>query len=95
MPVHQENDRTAEPARTRNEVLAEKAKHLLREGNVRRIVVRDSRERTVLDIPVNAGLVAAVLAPAVAAAGAIAAIVGPWSIEVEHRDDNTPEERAS
>lgn len=82
-----------EAARARSEILAEKAKQLIREGNARRIVVKDTQGHTVLDVPVNAGVIAAALAPVMTAAGAIAALAGPWSIKVERRDNPAPEEK--
>jgi len=55
---------------------------LIREGNVRRIVVRDDKGRTVLDLPLTVGLVAVVMAPMITMAGAAIGLVGGWSIEV-------------
>ncbi|EME55117.1 ubiquitin-associated- domain-containing protein [Amycolatopsis decaplanina DSM 44594] len=81
--------------RAGREVFTEKVRRLAREGNVRRIVVKDTEDRVVLDVPVNAGLVAAVLAPVVTAAGAIAALAGPWSIAIERRGGPTAEEGPS
>ncbi|QXV56437.1 DUF4342 domain-containing protein [Amycolatopsis sp. TNS106] len=78
-----------------SEVFTEKVHRLVREGNARRIVVKDTQERVILDVPVNAGLVAAVFAPVVTAAGAITALAGPWSIAVERRGDPAPEEKPS
>ncbi len=68
--------------------LKEKVKELLREGNVRRIVIRNSEGRTVLDMPVTAGVVGVALLPFLAAIGTIAALASDFSITVE-RDTGT------
>ncbi|TQM78745.1 uncharacterized protein DUF4342 [Saccharothrix saharensis] len=65
------------------EALADKVKQLVHEGNTRRVVVRNAEGEPVLDIPVTAGVVAAVAAPVVTAVAALAALAGPWSLGVE------------
>lgn len=68
------------------QALFDKINELVRQGNVRRIVVTDRTGRKVLDLPVNAGVVAALLAPMLTAAGAALALAGGWHITVEHTD---------
>lgn len=63
-----------------------KVKELLHEGNVRKIIVRDDEGHVLLEIPVTAGLVGVVLAPWLAAVGAIAALVTRCNISVERRE---------
>ncbi|MFE9749548.1 DUF4342 domain-containing protein [Saccharothrix saharensis] len=69
------------------EALTEKVKQLVHEGNTRRVVVRNAKGEPVLDIPVTAGVVAAVAAPVVTAVAAFAALAGPWSLGVERFPD--------
>jgi len=57
-------------------------KRLVHEGNVRRILIKDEQGNRLLEIPVNIGIIGAVLAPWLAALGAIAAIVTKCTIEV-------------
>ncbi len=66
--------------------LVKKVKTLLHEGNVRRIIVRDEQGKVLLEIPVTAGLIGAVLAPWLAAVGAIAALVSRCNISVERKE---------
>ena len=73
--------------------LADRIDRLVREGNVRRIVVHDRTGRTVLDVPVLAGLVAAVFAPMITAASAGLALAGGWRLEVERTEPMVVEER--
>ncbi|MDR3470621.1 MAG: DUF4342 domain-containing protein [Devosia sp.] len=67
-----------------DQLLAE-VKRLLAEGNVRRISVKQG-ERTVAEFPLTVGVAGVVLAPWLAAIGAIAALVTDCSIEVERVD---------
>lgn len=66
--------------------LLDKVDELVRQGNVRRIVVCAASGRKVLDVPVTAGVVAAVFAPVLMAAGAALALAGGWTIQVEHTE---------
>jgi uncharacterized protein DUF4342 len=68
--------------------LVEKVRELLHEGNVRRITVKDTDGKTVLEMPVTVGVFGFLAAPTMAAIGAFAAIAADYSIEVE-RDSPT------
>jgi hypothetical protein len=63
--------------------LVQKVKELVHEGNVRRIVIKDADDRPVIEVPVTVGVVGVLVAPALAAIGALAAITADYSIEVE------------
>jgi hypothetical protein len=78
-------------SRLRGEALVEKVKELIHEGNVRRLILKNDKGHTVLEVPVTAGVVAAVAAPVVTAIGAVAAIASEWTIEVERREGTPPE----
>jgi hypothetical protein len=65
------------------EDIADKLKRLVEEGNVRRILVKSKDGRTIADFPLTVGVVGAVLVPALAAIGAIVALVQECSIVVE------------
>ena len=69
-----------------SEDLVKTVKNLIHEGNVRKIIVRDEQGRTLLELPVTAGVVGAVLAPWLAALGAIAALVSHCTISVERKE---------
>ena len=68
--------------------LVKRVKELIHEGNVRRVVVKQG-ERTVVEFPVTVGVVGALVAPALAALGAVAALLSECTIEVE-RETATP-----
>lgn len=60
-----------------------KVKELIAEGNIRRVSVKDKEGKTVLELPLTVGVVGAVLSPALAAVGAVAALLTECTISVE------------
>lgn len=62
--------------------IGEKLKALVHEGNVRRIIVRKD-DNVIAEFPLTAAVVGAVIAPVLAAIGAIAALATNCTIEVE------------
>lgn len=64
-------------------------KSIIREGNVRRIVLRNSQGRTLLDMPLAAGLAGVLLAPFWIAVGGVVALATDFTILVE-RDPDLP-----
>ena len=64
------------------EQMVDAVKRVLHEGNVRRIVIKQEG-RTVAEFPLTVGVVGAVVAPILAAVGALAAVLTECSIEVE------------
>ena len=75
-----------ETFKTESENVIEKIKALIHEGNVRRIVIQHGG-RTVAEFPVTAGVLGAVLAPVLAAIGAIIALLKDCTIQVERVDE--------
>jgi len=65
------------------EELLKKVKELIREGNIRKITIKDKKGKTLIVLPLTIGVVGAVLAPPLAAVGAIAALVAECTITVE------------
>jgi hypothetical protein len=62
--------------------ILDKLADLLREGNVRRVVV-EQQGRTVAEFPLTAGVVGAVVAPTLAAVGAVIALLQDCTIHIE------------
>jgi hypothetical protein len=75
----------AESMKVQGKELAAKVKELIHEGSVRRIVVKNAEGHTVMEIPVTAGVIAAVALPIVTAVGALAALANDWKIEVHRK----------
>jgi hypothetical protein len=78
-----------EEFRVKGEELIAKVKELVREGNVRRIIIDNEQGKTLIEIPMTIGVVGALLLPVLAAIGAIAAVVTNCTIRVERRE-STP-----
>jgi hypothetical protein len=71
-----------ESFKAEGENVVEKVKQIVHEGNVRRVVVKQN-DRIVAEFPLTAGVVGAVLAPVLAAIGALVALMKDCTIEVE------------
>ncbi len=89
-PVKQERTWSEEVVVAGNQ-LVDRVKQLVAEGNVRRLIIRKSDGESLLEIPLTAGVavggVVTVMAPVLAALGALAALLAEFRIEVEHIGD--------
>ena len=72
--------------------LVDKVRELIHEGNVQRIVVKDEDGHTFLEIPVAVAAVGAIVAPLLAAIGAISALVAKFTIVVVRSEVKAPED---
>lgn len=68
------------------EDLLKRVKELINEGNVRRLSIKNKDGRVLVEFPLTIGAVAALLAPALAAVGAIAALLTECTIVVEREE---------
>ena len=68
-------------------------KAVLREGNIRRVRVRQG-DRTIAEFPLTAGVVGALVAPMLAAIGALIALANDCSIDVEREQSAADSPRA-
>jgi len=80
-----ENFRTEEFKVEGEKVLA-KIKELIHEGNIRKVIIKDKDGKTLMEIPVTFGVVGVLLAPQLAAIGAIAALLTEATIVVEKNE---------
>lgn len=65
------------------ENLLKKVKELIKEGNIRKITIKDKGGKEIVAFPLTFGVVGAVIAPVLAAIGAMAALIGECTISVE------------
>jgi len=72
-----------EEFRVNGEELLAKIKELIHEGNIRRIIIKNRDGKTMIEFPLTIGVVGAVLAPTLAAVGAVAALIGEATVVVE------------
>jgi len=77
-----------EEFRINGDELLGRVKQLIAEGNVRRLIIKDKEGKTIIEIPLTIGIVGIVLAPVLAAVGAIAALVTECTILVERDAKN-------
>lgn len=63
--------------------LVKKVKELIHEGNVRKITIKNKEGKDIVVFPLTFGVIGAVVAPMLAAVGAIAALMSECSITVE------------
>jgi hypothetical protein len=75
-----------EEFRVEGEKLIAKIKELIHEGTIRRIIIKDKEGKTVMEIPMTFGVVGVLIAPQLAAIGAIAALLSEATVVVEKAD---------
>ena len=75
-----------EEFRVEGEKLIGKIKEVIHEGNIRRIIIKDKEGKTVLEIPMTFGVVGALIAPQLAAIGAIAALLTEATVVIEKEE---------
>lgn len=69
------------------EKLLSRIRELVHEGNVRRIILKNDDDKTIIEIPLTLGVVGALLLPVWVAIGAIAALAADYTLEVEKVED--------
>ena len=78
-----------EEFKVRGEDLLGKARELIHEGNVRRLMIINDEGKTLIEVPLTIGVIGAVLLPVWAAIGAIAAVVTDCTIRVEKSEEES------
>ena len=74
-----------EKYKVKGEDLLAKIKDLIKEGNIRRITISDKKGKELITFPLTLGVIGAVIAPVLAAIGAIAALVTECTLTVERK----------
>ena len=67
--------------------VVEKIKELVKEGNVRRVILKNEKGKTLVEFPLTVGVVGVALLPIWAAIGTIAALVAKLTIVVEKTEE--------
>ena len=80
--------------------LVDRTKELIEEGNVRRLIIRNQEDEVLMEVPLTAGVVVGgavtIVAPVLAALGALAALLTRVKIEVVRtKQDGTEDDRSS
>ena len=76
-------DKFFEQFKVHSKDLGDKVAQLIHEGNVRRIIIKDERGHVFMEIPLTVATIGVVVAPILAAVGAIATVVSKFEIVVE------------
>jgi hypothetical protein len=79
MPTHTEEHKVS------GEGLVAKVKELVREGNVRRVRVKNDEGRVLFEFPLTVGVVGVALMPVWVALGAVAALAADYTVEIERK----------
>ena len=80
-----------ESFKAEGETFADKIKSVIHEGNIRRVVVQH-QGRTIAEFPLTAGVIGTVLAPVLAAVGALVALLKDCTIQIERAADEPEKE---
>ena len=68
------------------EKLVDRVKELVKEGNARRIIVKNMEGHTLMEIPLTMGIAGAMFLPVLVALGAIAALASHYTLVVEKKE---------
>jgi len=80
--------KTTEEFKVSGEEVVAKIKQLIKAGNIRRITLKNDEGKSIMEIPLTFALVGAVIAPVLAAVGAMAALLTKCTIVVERTNHN-------
>jgi hypothetical protein len=83
--IYMTSKKKTETFTIKGEELLRKVKELIKEGNVRQITITDIKGKILVVLPLTVGVVGAVIAPVLAAVGALAALVTECTISVERK----------
>ncbi len=72
--------------KVKGEEMLRKIKEIVHEGNVRRIIIKDDKGETYVEIPLTVGVVGALFLPVLAAVGALAALASNFTLQVVRRE---------
>jgi hypothetical protein len=79
--------------------LVERTKELINEGNVRRLIIRNQDDEVLLEVPLTTGVavggVVTLVAPVLAALGALAALLTHVKVEIVRKRRNESDEEDS
>lgn len=75
-----------ESFKVNGEELLKKFKQLVKEGNIRKITIKDKFGKSLVVFPLTIGVIGTLIAPVLAAVGAIAALISECTITVERED---------
>jgi len=84
MTAKKQNENTEE-FKVKSSDLLKKVQDVIKEGNARRIIIKNEKDEVIVEFPLTIGAIGIILAPLFAAIGAIAAIATNCTLVVEKR----------
>lgn len=81
-----QNNEKQEEFKVSGDTLVKKIKEIIKEGNARRIILKNEKQEVIMEIPLTFAVVGTVLAPILAAVGALAALITECSITVIRKE---------
>jgi hypothetical protein len=84
-PMTTSNTGSTEEHTVSSDKLLDKVKQIVREGNARKITLKNESGKVLMEIPLTIGIASVVLIPVWVAIGTIAALAGRYTIVVEKR----------
>ena len=86
---HRRMEKIYEELKVLGKDLADKVASLIHEGNVRRLIIKDDKGHTFMEIPLTFAAIGAIVAPLLAAVGALASMAAHFTIGVERTGEPT------
>ena len=78
-----ESKTTTEQLKGTGQTLVKQLKRIIKEGNVRKVIVKDKKGKSIAEFPLTIGVIGTALVPVLAAVGAIIALVAECTITIE------------
>ena len=78
-------DNKKEEFKVSGEDITEKIKEIIKEGNARKIIIKNENGESVAEFPLTVGAIGTLIAPILAAVGAMAALLTKCTIVVEKK----------
>lgn len=82
MPTKKSENPKTEQFKMYGHELLSKVKELIKKGNIERLIIKNEKGKTVMEVPMTVAFVGAVAAPMIAAVGAVAALLNKCTLEV-------------
>ena len=82
MPSKKSENPKTEQFKMYGHELLSKVKELIKKGNIERLIIKNEKGKTVMEVPMTVAFVGAVAAPMIAAVGAVAALLNKCTLEV-------------
>jgi hypothetical protein len=81
-----DKDSFRETFRVSGDEIGSKIKEIIKEGNARRIIIKNDKEETIMEFPLTVGAIGVLLVPIYAAVGTLAALAMDYTIVVEKKE---------